>query len=375
MKKIGFCFFSHQAHIRHQLPVAAEMSIVSGYKIDLLYTTNNAESEIIKLLSCYPNHKCSLNMIKAGAVKAFTGRLKGRLYPNIKSVVHNNKSLLLSYDALVSPHTNLNDVMKLDRDRRVKYICTYHGAGDGQIGFDQEFSKFDLLLVPGEKTSARFELEGISHSNNEISVVGYAKFDTLNDDVTQFFNNQNPIIIYNPHYQQGMSSWDMFREVVFRFFEKNKQFNFIFAPHIKLFDGKFPDSLRRYEACENFLIDVGSERLMDATYIKAADIYIGDVSSQVYEFLFIKGRPVVHLNIDSKRHWECDPSYMMWHCGEVVDEVNDFSVVLQKILNAGNAPFESIQQSLMLNNFSKTNESAGLRGAKAIMEYMSKKLD
>jgi hypothetical protein len=49
-----------------------------------------------------------------------------------------------------------------------------------------------------------------------------------------------------------------------------------------------PDLAPRWHEAANILIDTGSTRLVDMTYTLSADGYIGDVSSQIYEFSFIR---------------------------------------------------------------------------------------
>jgi hypothetical protein len=50
-------------------------------------------------------------------------------------------------------------------------------------------------------------------------------------------------------------------------------------------------------------------------YTLGADIYCGDVSSQVYEFL-VEPKPCVFLNAHGA-DWHNDPNYPMWRLGEV----------------------------------------------------------
>ncbi len=90
-------------------------------------------------------------------------------------------------------------------------------------------------------------------------------------------------------------------------FVVSSRYNLIFAPHIMLFHRPFVvtiDRLRidrpgkidpRWLAAPNIHIDTCSPALTDMTYTRAADVYLGDVSSQVYEFLS-ESRPCVFLN-------------------------------------------------------------------------------
>ena len=51
-------------------------------------------------------------------------------------------------------------------------------------------------------------------------------------------------------------------------------------------------------------------------YTMAADLYLGDVSSQIYEFLF-KFRPAIFINTH-KENWQNDSHYKNWHSGKVI---------------------------------------------------------
>lgn len=67
--------------------------------------------------------------------------------------------------------------------------------------------------------------------------------------------------------------------------------------------------------------DIDGFAMVDGSYTGVADVYLGDTSSQVIEFL-MRPRPCVFLNARGVA-WESDPNYAMWVCGEVVGDVAD----------------------------------------------------
>jgi len=139
---------------------------------------------------------------------------------------------------------------------------------------------------------------------------------------TSPFNNDNPIVLYTPHFQRSLSSWDEFGTDLLEAFSHRKDMNFIIAPHMRLFGAKTPpskDVFQPYEACENIHIDLGSERSTDMSYTRAADIYLGDVSSQVYEFL-TEPKPCIFLG-NEKTDWQGNPDYAHWSYGPVCHSV------------------------------------------------------
>ena len=90
---------------------------------------------------------------------------------------------------------------------------------------------------------------------------------------------------------------------------------------------KRPDVPEEALEAENVLIDVDSPRLFDMSYTLAADGYIGDVSSQIYEFL---ARPRAAFFYDSRREKleEDDEWHLFWDAGPVVQTTADLAALL-----------------------------------------------
>lgn len=111
------------------------------------------------------------------------------------------------------------------------------------------------------------------------------------------------------------------------------------------------------------IIDFGSEKSVDMTYTQAADIYLGDVSSQVYEFIRTP-RLCLFLNPHAV-NWQNNPYYACWNFGIVIDHLEQ----LQKILSQSPLPSVPIpsQQHYFKNTFFTELGSASARAANAIM--------
>ena len=75
--------------------------------------------------------------------------------------------------------------------------------------------------------------------------------------------------------------------------------------------------------------DIDGFAMVDGSYTGVADVYLGDTSSQVIEFL-MRPRPCVFLNAGGAA-WEGDPNYAMWACGEVVDDVADVVAAVDRV--------------------------------------------
>ncbi len=117
------------------------------------------------------------------------------------------------------------------------------------------------------------------------------------------------------------------------------------------------------------LIDRGGLRSCDMSYLNAADIYLGDVSSQIYEFIR-QPRPYVFLNAHQTDYFN-DPSYASWRFGPVVRNVGDLPGALRLAQNHGDH-YLPIQK----DRFAYTFADSGARqpsecGADIIAQYLA----
>ena len=170
-----------------------------------------------------------------------------------------------------------------------------HGAGDRAIGFDKASAGFDHVLVSGRKIRDRLVAEA-GVEPDRISVVGYPKFDLLarGRPTHPLLDDGRPVVLYNPHVSPHLSSWYEAGRQVLDWFAARDDYHLIFAPHVMLFERPFVltiDKLRldragrieeRYLRAPNIHIDLGSRASTTMVYTQRADIYRGDVTSQVY---------------------------------------------------------------------------------------------
>ena len=125
-----------------------------------------------------------------------------------------------------------------------------------------------------------------------------------------------------------------------------------------------PDFIK---GADNIIVDTGSLASIDMTYIRSADLYLGDVSSQVYEFM-IEPRPVMYLN-SGDASWQNDPNFLCWHCGDVVDAIEDFPAALEKAL-AEPQRYRRQQEDAAMDAFDLSDTPAAIRAADAIRGFM-----
>ncbi|MHB1204607.1 MAG: hypothetical protein ACYCZX_03490, partial [Rhodospirillaceae bacterium] len=290
--------------------------------------------------------------------------------------LYTHRDLLRRFDALVVTEGTSLFLKKLGGFEQVKFIRIDHGAGDRAIGYQSSLAGNDLVIVAGEKQRARFLQLGYLRQD-QVAVAGYGKFDTVDlSRRRRFFADDKPVVLYNPHPEAKLSSWyDLGRDVL-EFFYRSPDYNLIFAPHVMLFQRRLqispefhtarwrhgiPDKHRR---CPHMLIDTGSASSLDMTYTMAADIYLGDVSSQVYEFLAVPRR-CVFLNAHDAA-WRGNPDYAFWNFGPVVESVEG----LDRALKADHAPYRAIQEAAFRNTFSRTETPAVVRAAEAIAKCL-----
>ena len=164
-------------------------------------------------------------------------------------------------------------------------------------------------------------------------------------------------------------------------FQRDDRYNLIFAPHVMLFERRFVltiDKLRidrpgRIDpavlAAPNNHVDLGSRASTDMTYSQAADIYLGDVSSQVYEFLY---RPRPCLFLDSHgADWRGNPNYAHWQAGEVIADPADLGAALDRAIR-DHPRYLPVQRELVRRSFDLTEERSSDRAARAILTALER---
>lgn len=372
-KKIGFVYFSSLAHIYHSAAIACEMSKNENFEVTILVSSQIVLKNLKKIMLAYcPDHTCRFKFLypsKWYTLKTALHLNKQGLFPKISKVEKHNANFLMSFDALVATDYSLRHLMRKDVHRRVKYICTFHGAGDRAHGFTQRRKDFDFLLISGQSSWDRLCKNNILNGTNA-KIVGYSKFDLVLNKKSKsekLFNNDNLTFVFNPHFKEKLGSWNHWGSKVLEYFYLNPGYNLIFAPHVLLFNKKKNPILKKYYTAPNILIDYNSEALMNMTYTIHSDIYIGEVSSQIYEFLH-KPRPCIFLNPHGIS-WKGEPSFRMWDLGDVVDDFSQFDTAVQNAVKH-HPLYIKKQIEYVGNKFSKSHIPASKRAAQAIADFL-----
>ncbi|MFI5320984.1 MAG: hypothetical protein ACHQ6V_15520 [Myxococcota bacterium] len=381
--RVGFLFNHDHIHqVAHSAPIAFELArSFPDVAVTLLVAGREQEEAVRALAHGGLPARCEVQQLHASGPLAWIDPVIGSLLSFRRlAVLGSNAAQLDRFDALVVPEKTTLRLRTHYGARRVKLIHTRHGAGDRAVGFDAESRHFDLALLSGEKIRARLAAAGALPPR--FAIVGYPKFDAVDPDrqLPHFFANHRPTVLYNPHFSPHYSSWyDAGREIL-EFFHRSRDYNLIFAPHVMLFRRRLqlaveklalrwvPGVPRRYAECEHIHVDLGSAYSTDMTYTQAADVYLGDVSSQVCEFI-ARPRPCVFAN-PRRVPWQGDPSYAMWRLGTVFERVEDLPAALERAIH-DQPLIRSTQEAYARDTFDLREQPSSRRAAQAIHAFLT----
>lgn len=290
------------------------------------------------------------------------------------------RSLFQRFDCLIVPEMTSARLKSRLGTATTALVLLPHGAGDRAVGFCKEIKEYDFVLLSGAKVRDRMLAAGLITAGNH-RVVGYPKFDGVAlDSRTGLFDNDRPTVLYNPHFDPHLSSWyDMGAEVC-AYFADNGHYNLMVAPHVMLFKRRLHISLEsnslrvarrmaeRYKKCANIKFDPGSSSSIDMRYTLNSDIYLGDVSSQVYEFLQ-RPRPCIFFN-SHNAEWRHDENYGHWHFGPVLQSVAALGATLATI-EESHGHFIEAQRRAFAETFDLSEVPSSVRAARAVIEFLA----
>lgn len=382
--RIGFLFNHDQIHqIGHSLPIALALAeLEPDFEVVIATTNERLRAEVTRLIAEHGQSTASLVDLRPWSVFSRSAVvLLNRFVPAAKlSVYRDNLSFFHSLDALVVAEKTSTILKTRYGLSNLRLIHTRHGAGDRAIGFDKASAQFDFVLVSGTKIRDRLIAEA-GLPTEKLAIVGYPKFDVPRARrlPPKFHGDGKPTVLYNPHVSPHLSSWYKHGRAVLDFFVGNPDYNLIFAPHVMLFERRVIISIdklrldwsRRLEAkylnAPNIHVDLGSASSTDMSYTDYADIYVGDVSSQIYEFL-IRPRPCIFVN-SHQFNYVRDPDFAHWAAGAVIDDPSQLRASLAQ------APidqrwYSDIQRDLFARSIDLTTTLSSHRAARAISQFL-----
>ena len=383
--KVGFLYNHEAGHqVRHSAVVIPQILARHPALDVMVLATSDALLETVRAVCGPVDERCRFVKLSVPGWHTPLARLLDPVLPFSRlDQLASNRAVFARLDALIVTEGTSLFLRKLPGLEHLKILRIDHGAGDRAIGFTPSFAGNDLVLLPGAKQRHRFVQLGYLKPA-QIAVVGYPKFETVDvgaGRARKFFGNDKQVVVYNPHPEPRLSSWYDMGTAVLDYFAASPDFNLIFAPHVILFKRRVHltvegfamkwrrDLAEKYRFCPNIFIDTGSPASLDMTYTLAADIYLGDVSSQIYEFL-IEPRPCVFLNAQDAK-WENDPNYAFWHFGKVVNDIAALDAAL-KNARADHAGYGPVQEKAFKETFDIQPRPAAVRAADAIAEFLEK---
>lgn len=254
------------------------------------------------------------------------------------------------------------------------FIQTLHGAGTINSGRgDRRRHAAALFMVPSESERVRYLDQGLDPQR--IVTTGYVKAGFAHLAVsTPRFPQQRPIVLFNPHWQRHRSSWwEWGREVIAQIHASGR-YNLIFAPHQRLVEGvpELRALCAELSTRDDTICDIDSFAAVDGSYPLAADIYLGDTSSQIVEFLQTP-RPAVFLD-PLHRSWRDDPSLAMWHCGEVVTAIAALLPALDRA-SENQSGLAAVKAAFVEEQMGISDGSGPDRAADAILAFLAARAD
>lgn len=385
--RIGFLFNHDQAHqVAHSLPIALALARRNPtIEVIIAYTNELLRDEIVRLSAPEDLARTTLvHLPLRSSLARGTARLLDALIPAAKLAVYrDNLAFFSSLSVLVVAEKTsalLRSHYGLDR---LNLVHTRHGAGDRAVGFNRASAAFDLVLVAGPKIRERLAQEA-GLDREKLAVIGYPKFDIPQSSAQlKFSGNGRKTVLYNPHCSPHLSSWYREGRAVLDYFAANSDYNLIFAPHVMLFKRPFvvavdklsfalPGKLAdRYRNAPNIHVDLGSSASVDMTYTNAADLYLGDVSSQIYEFLQ-RPRPCLFINPAGYSSRQ-DKNFSHQRAGPVISSARDLDAGLEAAF-ASHRMYLRMQKGMFEQSISLNSRPSSVRGAEAIERFVSEQL-
>ncbi|WP_137753414.1 CDP-glycerol glycerophosphotransferase family protein [Sphingopyxis sp. L1A2A] len=369
--RIVFLFIGEPHQIFHALPIAAEMA-AAGSDVEVAVASAGHLPVVEQVAAAYPGFAPRIKLLGQRGISRWLRDRAVIRHPRLP-ILFGALRFLRQFDAIVVPERTTTAIRHF-LPRRTRLIFTPHGAGDRAITFDARDRHFHFALVAGEKSEQRM-LDVGTIRPGRYAVNGYVKLDLmmrLEKTRARLFANDRPTVLYAPHFRRDLSSWDRFGRDVIAWFAAQDRYNLVVAPHIRLF-AEASDADRAAVTAlavpDKILIDLQSDRLFDMSYTSGADVYLGDVSSQVYEFLATP-RPCLFLNAHHAQ-WADNPDYLFWTLGDVVDDLAALPDALDRAA-AHHPRYLDAQRERLAESIGGDPAGAAQRGADAIARFLAK---
>ena len=388
MARALFLFNHDSAHqVAHLAPIAGALAEEHPHvTTQIAYSSGQIRDRIESLIEPKIMERIEWHELSLSGVTGYVTQYLDRILPASRLArLRKHEGVLSQSDAVISTErTCLRVADRLDGTRIPLFIRVPHGTGDRSVTFHPDHRRFDLSLVAGPKMKRQLIEHGIAPE--KILVTGYAKFEQIDlNSKPNYFDNERPTFVYNPHFDPHLSSWYTMGPDVLRWFasKSGQSYNLIFAPHVMLFRKSVhvspeykiaksrPDIPAEIAHADNILIDVDGPSLFDMSYMLAADAYIGDASSQLYEFL-VRPRPVILLDQEGWLQDQGQACLPFLETGPAVRNISEMQRAVSDHASLAER-YRDVQRTLIADTFAFGKTPPSSRGARAIADAITKR--
>lgn len=364
-RRVAFLFLGETLLIPHLWPIAEALAAAEpSLPIDLWVATSMHEALLTRWLAELPPHQ--MRVRRAPGFRVVPEGAEGgnpKLPAKLPMLLRMAPRLWRTRVAVCAEQTSLW-LPRLLPFMPTRFVKTSHGVGSMSARDDPRRRAAWVMLVPSERERATYLARGFDPER--VLATGYVKASfRQRSGARAQFAEARPVILYNPHWQRHRSSWWAWGEAVIDAILAEGRWNLIFAPHQRLVE-KAPEVREvaaRIAGRPDVVVDLDSFAAVDGSWPAAADIYLGDTSSQVLEFL-VEPRPAVFLNAGGA-DWRGDVSYAMWATGTVVESIDELSAALESTLSSSEI-FRLQQTEFVRESLGDTTGAAPMNAVAAI---------
>ncbi len=369
--RVAFLYIAEAYQCYHAAAVAIELAARPGYHVVSYYNDPETPHHLERVRLAYGAPSMTgIALRRSPLTRALQAIRRLGMFKTL--VMRDNARELNGFDAVIAVE-NTTAALRRIGVTKPRLIYLPHGFGDRARGFIPRIAAFDFVVLAGEKTARRMLAERLIRPKDH-ALSGSIKLETgaaIARSAALPFAAEQPVVLYNPHKEPRLTSWRRFVEPLLANFAAGTDLNLIVAPHVKMFRRHSERTRAEWRArsTANVLVDPGSDRSVDTSYLSCADIYVGDVSSQVYDFLAVP-RPCVFLNAHDI-DWRDDPSFAHWHLGDVVDDPADLMAAI-RAAPARHACYRARQEEMAAATLGDRTPGAARRAADAIAEFLAR---
>ncbi|MDO6416596.1 hypothetical protein Q4F19_19590 [Sphingomonas sp. BIUV-7] len=368
---VAFLFLGELFLIPHLLPIAIALAATPHAPRITLFVITSAHEEIIAAALAAAGLSLPIRRAR-GFRRLPAGSRETPHLPHKLGILARNAFAILAHDIAVCAERTSLWLPRIAQCFGADFVYNEHGAGPHANFSAPRNRAAARILMPGDGMADRVRESG--HRDAPIVTVGYIKRDYMRTVAAirpcPPFAERRPTVIYVPHWKRCKSSWWAMGEQILDHFAASDRYNLILAPHIRLpeFDPDFEARVAPYRDRPNIHIDATSFRLVDQTYIDAADIYLGCGSSQALEFAE-HPRPIIFLNPDCV-DWAADPRFSHWTMGDVADDIPELAAALDRA-DAVHPAYAPVQTAYVARMMGIDNGSAAARAAGVVLDALA----